>query len=221
VVFFDELIEDFYVTLSSSCRNPEQFQQGQIFFAAVPYSDEQRQYWRPANYDKLTQTNAKDFNILGGATDLFRRQLPLYVPKLEVNEEFLVVRAKKRPVVLIARPGTGILGRLAKHHLVIPRYGAVKGKSEQPKFPQEVVNRIRTLEFPDVLFTPASAPVLAQDGFFASHLLQPLPLSQLDPTNLALGPKALTVLCGQILHRCFGVYSGEYADWREMLLNPQ
>lgn len=142
--------------------------------------------WRPVNYDKLTQTQASEFNIVGGGTALFQRQLPLKVPKLETNEELVLTRAKIRPVVLLALPGSGILGKLARHHLVIPRYRAVKEGSGQSKLSPELINRIRTLEFPDVLFTPAHDPQLTKDGFLASHLLQPIPLSHLQAVDLAL-----------------------------------
>ena len=36
-------------------------------------------------------------------TDAFSRSLPLHVPRLETNEEFIVVRAKVRPVSAITR----------------------------------------------------------------------------------------------------------------------
>jgi hypothetical protein len=220
VIFFDELVDSFYKKLGPGHTDPSNFCLGQVLFAAVPYSDEQKQYWRPVGYDKLTTTSATQFNIVGGGTDLFRRALPLHTPKLEVSEEFLVVRAKRRPVVLVARPGVGVLGRLSKHHLVIPRYGAVKGSSDQPKLSEDVVNRVRSLEYPELFFSPAEAPTLSKDGFFATHLLQPIPLSRLEATPLCLGDQAVTVLTGQVLHHCFGTYEGGYADWREMLLNP-
>jgi hypothetical protein len=219
LVFFDDLIDPFYVKLDNTYADPSKYAQGQIFFADVPYSEEQKQYWRPSGYDKQTSTSATSFNIVQNAADLFKRNLPLYTPKLEVNEEFAVVRAKRRPVLLMALPGSGVLGKLAKHHLVVPRFGAVKGNSDQPKLPPDVMRRVRTLEYPDLLFSPSHPDVLTKDGIFANYLMQPIPLSRLEATQYALAPSVLKVFRCQILHRCFGIYNEEYAEWREMFLN--
>jgi hypothetical protein len=44
---------------------------------------------------------ASQFRITTAGQDAFKRTLPLHVPRLETNEEFVVVRAKVRPVILI------------------------------------------------------------------------------------------------------------------------
>jgi hypothetical protein len=218
-LFFDDLVDSFYRRLGPHHRDPARFEPGQIFTAPVGYTVEQRQYWRPVGYDQLTQTQAAQFNVVGHAPDLFRRRFPLYAPPLATDEEFIVVRAKRRPVVLFATPTGNLAGApLIHHHLVIPRYGVVKGPSDLPKYPPEIITRIRSLEFPEMLFTPAEPP-LTKDGLLRIDLLQPIAKNHLEPTDLCLGSQALTVLRGQVLHRFLGRCEGDYAGWREMLLN--
>lgn len=179
-------------------------------------------FWRPVNYDSLTQTQASHFNAVGGAGDLFRRRFPLYAPQLASDEEFPVIRAKRRPVVLLSRP-LGTLGSHAsyRHHcVVLPRFGLIKGASGQAKYPPELVARIRALEFPDLFFTPAETPHLDRDGALRLDLLQPVPASELgDPLPLALNPEVLELLFGQFKFRLFGEYGGRYQEVRELLLN--
>lgn len=221
-VFFDELFAPFYVRLVTGFHRPENFVLGQVFYATVGFTSENRMYWRPVNYDALTQTQATNFNAVGGAGDLFRRKFPLYAPPLASDEEFPVNRAKRRPVILLARP-MGTLGGKAsyRHHcVVLPRFGLVKGASGQSKYPAETVARMRALEFPDVFFTPSETPHLDRDGALRLDLLQPVPSAELEPLPLALSPQVLEVLYGQFRFRLFGDYGGRYAEVRELLLNP-
>jgi len=221
-VFFDEIATRFYVQLPLGFHKPENFRPGQFFSATISFTGENRMFWRPVNYDALTQTQATHFNVVGGAPDLFRRKFPLYAPPLASDEEFPVTRGKRRPVVLLSRP-LGNLGGTAsyRHHcVVLPRFGLVKGASKLPKYSPEVVARMRALEFPDVFFTPAETPHLDRDGALRLDLLQPVPSSDLEPLPIALDPYVLEVLQGQFRFRLFGEYGGKYAEARETLLNP-
>jgi hypothetical protein len=221
-VFFDELFAPFYVQLGPGHHTPENFRPGQVFHATISFTGENRMYWRPVGYDSLTQTQASQFQVVGGASDLFRRRFPLYAPQLASDEEFPVIRAKRRPVILLSRP-LGNLGAGAsyRHHcVVLPRFGLIKGASGRPKYPPKTVSRMRALEFPDVFFTPLEAPHLDRDGALRLDLLQPVPSSDLEPTPLALSPDVMEVLFGQFRFRMFGEYGGRYAEVRELLLNP-
>jgi hypothetical protein len=112
-------------------------------------------------------------------------------------------------------------GASYRHHcVVLPRFGLIKGASGQPKYPPEIVARMRALEFPDVFFTPAETPHLDRDGALRLDLLQPVPSSDLTPTPLALSAPVLEVLLGQFRFRMLGEYGGKYAETRELLLNP-
>jgi hypothetical protein len=57
-------------------------------------SAQTRHFWPESN--EPTKTMASSFRITAAGADAFQRPLPLQVPKLEMNEEFPVIRAKKR-----------------------------------------------------------------------------------------------------------------------------
>jgi hypothetical protein len=102
-MFVDEWFSvDFYIQLPLGYHNPGNFRFGQFFKTHAYYPHEHLELWRPLpDPSEPTKTIASKFQIVGAGKDAFRRGLPLHVPKLETNEEFIVVRAKERPVVLI------------------------------------------------------------------------------------------------------------------------
>lgn len=193
---------------------------GQIVWAVVPFIEEQKQYWRPTSSDE-SRTSASTFQIVGGGGDLFKKSLPLHTPKLKSEEEFLVVRGKIRPVILLARCLSESAPKVwAKHHhLVIPRFTVVNKETGQAKVDKTFMNRVRRLEYPQFLFSPADSP-LDRDGLFRVDLLQPIPKSHFrEPTPLALTEEMLAILRGQVRHLTAGDVSGDYGEWRA-LLNP-
>jgi len=97
--FFDEIVDNFFEELGSGYRGA--YKRGQLFWTPVFYNKEHLELWRPKNYDN-TKTYASEFIQTSSTSDAFNRQIPLYAPKLEINEEFVVVTAKRRPVILIA-----------------------------------------------------------------------------------------------------------------------
>ena len=51
--------------------------------------------------ERANQDDASQFQKVPAGKDAFRRGIPLASPKLETNEEFIVVRAKMRPAILV------------------------------------------------------------------------------------------------------------------------
>src|SRR5437016_1994621 len=102
-MFIDELFAtDFYTALTLGHHNPANFRFGQFFKTHAYYPHEHLEIWRPIpDPEEPTKTMASKFQMISAGKDAFRRGIPLHVPRLETNEEFLVVRAKVRPVVLI------------------------------------------------------------------------------------------------------------------------
>jgi hypothetical protein len=100
-MYIDEWFkDDFYKQLPLGYH--QQFSFGQFFRTHAYYPHENLELWRPIpDPNEPTKTIASQFQVVAAGKDAFRRGIPLAVPKLETNEEFLVVRAKMRPVVLV------------------------------------------------------------------------------------------------------------------------
>jgi hypothetical protein len=100
-MYVDEYIGDgFFKQLPLGYH--QHFSFGQIFWTHAYYPHEHLELWRPIlDANEPTKTIATQFQITAAGQDAFRRNIPLAAPKLETNEEFVVLRAKKRPVLLV------------------------------------------------------------------------------------------------------------------------
>jgi len=224
-MFFDELLSDFYEKIGPGFRQSRIG--GQICYTQVTYSFEHKEIWRPVGYDG-TQTSVTEFHVSTAAGDAYNRRQPLATPKLETNEEFPVVRAKRRPVIVIktapdpppvkALPGGSRLNwPLA---IVAPCYSVV-GPMRRAKYPTEFIERVRRLEFPEVFFLPEEAGALDQDSLLPLYRLTNAYQSHLEPSEWKLKEPVLRVLQGQVRFYLTGEYAGDYRSAREMLLHPQ
>ncbi|MDA2914787.1 hypothetical protein MYX77_12710, partial [Acidobacteriia bacterium AH_259_A11_L15] len=168
---------------------------------------------------------AKNFEIVSAGADAFRRQTPLQSPKLEAYEEFPVVTAKKRPVILIVPdpPPTRERslprgGRIERHLcLVAPCFGVVDplGKA---KFAKSFLDRVRKLEFPHFIFLPAAGGPLDRDSLLRLDSLQTVFHNHLEPMQWRVADDVLPILQGQIRFFTTGAYEGDYATIRELLM---
>jgi len=223
-VFIDEFIDPFFEEIIDNYRNA--FLRGQFFWCHFPYIHENLEIWRPVSYDG-TQTRASHFQISSAGEDAFNRSMPLYNPKLETDEEFIVVRAKRRPIILITpspeeirtnllRGGTKINRHLC---LVAPLYSVI-GKYGNIKFPQEFIDRVRLMEFPQFFFIPENTKYGIRSSILRLDSLQAVFENHLDPLPLKLSKLAIDILQGQI--ECFinGKENTNYETLRELLLNP-
>lgn len=221
-LFFDDLVGTFYEKLGADFRR--NVCAGQICLTHIHYSQENREIWRPDGYDG-TQTRAERFRIVAAGEDAYRKQFPMTAPKLETNEEFPVVRAKRRPVLVI-RPappeveipplpgGTRMSRPLA---IVVPCF-SVEGKAGQAKFPAPFLDRVRCLEYPEFVFLPECG-ALERDSLVSVFRLTNVYQSHLDPLPWKLSDETLEVIQGQLRYYFEGIYEGKYATAREMLLN--
>jgi hypothetical protein len=102
-MFIDEWFSTaYYKKLPLGYHNEANFCFGQIFWTHAYYPHENLELWRAVpDSTEPTKTIASQFLIAPARQDAFKRGLPLHAPKLETNEEFIVIRAKVRPVVLI------------------------------------------------------------------------------------------------------------------------
>ena len=221
--YLDEILDPFFKAINSDYRHS--FLPGQVFWTYYFYTQENLKFWRPANYDE-TGTAATEFVITSSTEDAFRRSTPLQSPKLETDEEFIVTRAKKRPVILIAPTperielGQKIRGGRKIHKnlcLVAPLYSAVDAYGD-PKFPAEFIDRTRNMEFPHLFFVPETSPYL-RHSICRLDSIRAVFHPHLEPKDLQLSDEAMNVFLGQIEFFLTGEYSGDYQIYRELLMS--
>jgi hypothetical protein len=220
-MFLDELVGDFYQELSTDFRASLRF--GQICGTPVLYSYEHAELWRASSFD-ASETQATDFSIISRPSDAYRRSTTIHSPRLEPYEEFPVVRAKFRPVIMlvpdppeIAIPDLRGGGRINRHLcLVAPCYGVVDAMSKS-KYREEFLNRVRCLEFPQFMFLP-NMTCMPKDSLLRLDSIQHAFHNQLDPTRWALSPDIQAILRGQLSFLFAGLYDGEYKAARDTLM---
>jgi hypothetical protein len=227
-MFIDEWFEkDFYKQLPLGYHSQANFAFGQLFWTHAYYPHENLELWRPViDPNEPTKTIASNFRIAPAGKDAFKRTLPLHVPKLETNEEFLVVRAKRRPVVLvqpeaplIAADNKGYRGKVQRRRCLVAQvFGLADPKTGNPEFSPTFVDRVRKMEFPQLCFLPKQAGLLDVDSMLRLDELQSVFTPHLDPTQVALGDEMGKVLMGQWRLLVAGVGPSEYTQLRELLL---
>ena len=206
----------------------QHFSFGQIFRTHAYYPHEHLELWRPIpDPTEPTKTMASQFQIVAAGQDAFRRNFPLASPKLETNEEFLVLRAKKRPVVLVM-PETppfgvdnkGYRGKVQRRICLVAQvYGLADMRTGREEFNPSFVERVRKMEFPQLMFLPVRPGFLEIDSLLRLDELQSVFTPNLEPTQLALGDEAANVLRGQLQFLFAGSGPTLYTELRELLLN--
>jgi hypothetical protein len=225
-MYIDEwFARDFYKQLPLGYH--QHFSFGQIFRTHAYYPHENLELWRPVlDPNEPTKTIATQFQIIAAGQDAFRRGIPLASPKLETNEEFLVIRAKKRPVVLVmpeAPPfgvnNKGYRGRIQRHLCLVAQvFGLADTKTGGAEFSPSFVERVRRMEFPQLMFLPTRPGFLEIDSLLRLDELQSVFTPNLEPTQLALGDEVGNVLRGQLQFLVAGAGPTLYTELRELLL---
>jgi hypothetical protein len=225
-MYIDEYFEnDFFKELPVGYHRNFSF--GQLFRTHAYYPHENLELWRPIIDPKEpTRTIASQFQIVAAGQDAFKRTIPLASPKLETNEEFLVVRAKKRPVVLVM-PETppfgvdnrGYRGMVQRHLCLVGQvFGIGDAKTGRQEFNPSFVDRVRQMEFPQLMFLPARPGFLEVDSFLRLDELQSVFTPNLEPTKLALSDEVANALRGQLQFLVSGTGPTFYTELRELLL---
>jgi len=226
-MFIDEWFgDDFYRKLPLGYHS--HFSCGQFFWTHAYYPHENLELWRPVpDPNEPTKTMASTFQIVPAGQDAFRRSIPLAIPKLETNEEFLVIRAKWRPVMLlqpeIALPeidSRGYRGKVQRRRcLVAQAFGLADTKTRQAQFSASFVDRVRKMEFPQFMFLPKKAGLLEVDSLLRLDELQSVFTPHLQATQDCLGDEVVSILRGQIAFLIAGVGPNDYTELRELLLS--
>lgn len=225
-MFIDEWFDkDFYKKLPLGFHSNHCF--GQLFWAYAHYVPQVMQLWRPViDPNEPTKTIATTFNMVGLQTDAFKRKIPLHAPELKTDEEFVVVKAKRRPVVLIqTEPPLAELSERGKRKLgrrrvtVAQTFSLVDQKTGAAKYEQALIERVRRLEFPQLFFLP-KAGGLAVESLLRFDEMQTIPVPGLEPTEWCLGDEVQKILKSQLQFLMTGS-TGYYSDLREILLQNE
>jgi len=226
-MFIDEWFgDDFYKKLPLGYHR--NYSLGQIFKTHAYYPHENLEIWRPIpDPTEPTKTIASNFQITAAGSDAFKRGIPLASPKLETNEEFLVVRAKIRPVVLVmpeAPPfgveNRGYRGKIQRHLCLVAQvFGLVDIRTGREEFNPSFVERVRKMEFPELMFVPAKSGFLDVDSLIRLDELQSVFSANLEPSQLALSDAVSDILSGQLQFLLTKTGPTNYTELREMLLH--
>jgi hypothetical protein len=220
MTFIDELIVPFIVPCALT--NQKDFTFGQIFKAPVYYPHQRFEVWRPDNVDQRLHT-AKNFNIATVVPDAFKKPLPYSYPPLGTNEEFMALRAKIRPVILIQPPNPGLakapkvsMGINLERHLcvVAPAFG-LENAEGYSRVSDEFLGRVRRLEYPQFCFLAKGGP-LTKDSLVRLDELQSIAIMHLQPTGFMLSPEALSLFRSQVSLFTGGSDGNEFADYRDL-----
>jgi hypothetical protein len=227
-MFIDEFFEkDYYKKLPLGYHTQANFAFGQFFFTHAYYPHENLELWRPVvDPNEPTKTIASTFRLVPAGKDAFRRTIPLHAPKLETNEEFIVVRAKRRPVLLVqpeaplmAVDNRGYRGKVQRRRCLVAQiFGLEDARTGHPEFSPSFVERVRRMEFPQLLFMPKMGGVLDVDSILRLDELQSVFTPHLEPTQYALGDEVNAVLMGQWRFLVAGIGPSEYTTLRELIL---
>jgi hypothetical protein len=199
-VFLRDIVANLYEKLGSKYKQQKVI--GQLCDTPILYCYENSQIWRPCETD-VTGTQASRFEIVSAGADAYDRELPLKTPPLSIQEEFSVVRAKRRPVVLIkladgvsgTDTGSSFATRLLP--MVIPLYGVQDDMGRQ-KCPASFLERVQRLEFPEFFFLPADGAAVQKDSLLPLFRMTQAFDGRLEPRQWKLSDSLLRVLMGQI-----------------------
>jgi hypothetical protein len=226
-MFIDEWFDQaFYQKLPLDYAKNLRF--GQFGLTHAYYPHENLQLWRPvAKPSAPAKSIASEFQLVSAPGDSFARQYPLEAPKLATNEEFIAIRAKKRPIVLLHVPSTslagvsnkGFSGKVVRNLCVAAQvFGLADSKTSKPAFSSTFIDRVRKMEFPELLFLPKEAGLFQVDSLLRLDELQSVFMGHIEASQYGLGPDVLDVLRGQIQTVFSGPTKNYYSDLREELL---
>lgn len=160
----------------------KQFLQGHLYEASVFYAQAQVIVARPL-HDASTGSGSLPANISLQPPDLFNHP-PFPQLRLAADEEFLVVKSKRRPGIILSADSVNPASDTV---LVVPLYSADNYK---PAF----VQRVQESEYPGFLYL-ASDPTLGRKASVVrfDHL-QSVTKSQLIPKPIAVTAETLNQL---------------------------
>lgn len=224
-MFIDEYFDTgYYKELPLEERSSLKF--GRVCWTHAYYPHEHLEFFRPVSDSaETTKTLASKFQIEAAGKDAFNRSLPLAVPKLETKEEFLVVRAKIRPVVIIqpempisGTDNRGYSGRIHRSRCTVAQvFGLANSVTGKAEFNPAFVDRVRKMEYPQLMFLPQRPGLFPIDSLLRLDELQSVFTSHLDHTNFSLTDEVVAILRDQLQFLFTQKGPNEYIELRQLL----
>ena len=213
--FIDEIFDPFYTAAS---KKPAEYSFGQIFTVPAYYPHQKLEVWRPEKLDAKLGA-ASNFNITT-AGDAFQRPMPYSSPPLRTNEEFIALKAKVRPVILIQPPDPSLLqiktggysGKVVRHLCPVALIYSAEDEAGNSKFPPDFLDRVRRLEYRQFLFLPKGGSVLV-DSIARLDEIQSVAENQLSATGFSLCDDVREILRSQVSFFLTGLSGSEFAGW--------
>lgn len=221
-MFVEELLTAYYEKKITA-----EYEFGDLYFTETYFPHENAEFFRPIAFqDNKTATHATRFQIQ--TSKPFQHSHPLADPPLRIGEEFIVVRAKVRPVVLLQPhividdiDTTGYKSPLyRKQSLVAQVFSVQHSDTGQLKFPNTFLERIKELEYPHLFFLP-KCDALPVDSILRLDACQSVFTNRLGTTGVALHTSANELLTSQFQSVITGEPCGYYQLFREEILRKK
>lgn len=223
-MFINELFDkDFYESIPPEEKGQYRF--GDIYWTHTYYPHENLECWRPCEEDyEPTKTFADKFRIELNPKQPFN-SLTLERPKLKSNEEFILIRAKQRPVLMLLPQmeigGISPLNRGAKIWrrlcLVAQVFSVADKESNKLKFPLNFLDNVKRLKYPQLLFLPKQKGVFEVDGLARLDECQSIFTNHLQPTGFRLSSPLADLFLSQFIFLLDKIEECVYSEIKELL----
>lgn len=224
-MFIDEYFgTGYYKELPLEERSQLKF--GRVCWTHAYYPHEHLEFFRPVSEPSdATKTIASRFQIEAAGRDAFNRSLPLAAPKLETKEEFLVVRAKIRPVLILqpempisSTENRGYGGRIHRSRCTVAQvFGLADPQTGRAEFNPVFVDRVRQMEYPQLMFLPQRPGLFPVDSLLRLDELQSVFTRHLNHTNFALNDEVAAILRDQLQYLFTQKGPNDYIELRQLL----
>jgi len=219
------MIDEVFTPFYEACK-PTRCGFGHIYAIPCYYPHKNLEFFRPATFsNEPTKTFASTFEIKTAGADSFKHNHPLSIPKLDSNEEFVVVRAKPRyGIVLI--PECPIEGfKEAGYHGTIWRplsligqvFGLADTASGESDFGPNFIRNLKKLDFPQLMFLPKHKGLFVVDSMLRLDECQSVFTDHLKHTGFRLSDEVTKLLRWQLKFLTTGEYDEEYELYRELM----
>lgn len=186
-----DLVDQYY--LKATSKEQDQYSRGQMYWCPCLYFDRKLTILYPRGldpYDRrppIWETKRSDPRAFGD-----QPHKPLLKPKLEADEEFVVFKAKKRPVILLSsqsEPWRYRDGRTREECILIaPMYSFDDSDSLEWKL------KIRALAYRELFYLPGDSSLGIKEGFVRFDRAHVVPRQWLERMRICLHPEALDIL---------------------------
>lgn len=210
---------------------PQKIERGRLIWAYLPHMAQQPMLLVPESRPSPTEHGSFLFRI--EAFDIGRPSAPPRLPVAAMpdnhREERFVLRAKKRPAVIICQGGGNVPGSLRtggakRFHptcLVVPSYGGDQS-GKRAGYKPEFIQRIRRAEWPQFIWDSLPLHTTTRESILRLDHIQPISRDNLSIqlTEFCLSDEALVLLDEWLVWLQTGMLpaDGHLLEIRETLL---